>query len=237
MREIRALWPLNARLPGNSSRRCEESRVTTTGAVAKGHLHDIFGLVGIASKGGPARMYKATRSDCMLRRITFDRYEADLGDQIEIVAQSRSNNGVNDARFEYASKVLPRLAIQGLPGATFTVLPGRNRVQAVVAFDPGASVAARYDLFELDSAGGLTDLRQHVSKIDSAPLVGFAVEGVPVAAAVTRGMPTARRNVPPPPAPPPQKKAVARKKTKHRAPAAKKKATRKRAAPKSAARK
>jgi hypothetical protein len=170
----------------------------------------------------------------MLRRITFDRYEADLGDQIELVAQSQSNNGVNDARFEYANKVLPRLAIQGLPGATFTVQPGRNRVQAVVAFAPGAGAAARYDLFELDSVGGLTDLRQHVSKMDSAPLVGFAVEGVPVAAAVTRGMPAAGRTVSPPPQ---GKKAAARKKTKRRVPAAKKKTTRKRATPTSTARK
>jgi hypothetical protein len=167
----------------------------------------------------------------MLRRITFDRYEADLGDQIEIVAQSQSNNGVNDARFEYANNALPRLAIQGLPGASFIVLPGRNRVQAVVAFDPAAGAAARYDLFELDSAGGLTDLRQHVSKIDSAPLVGFAVEGVQAAAAATRGIPTAPRRVPRPP-----KKAVSRKKTKHRASPARKQTARKHAAAKTSRR-
>jgi hypothetical protein len=166
----------------------------------------------------------------MLRRITFDRYEADLGEHVEIVAQSQSNNGVNDARFEYANNALPRLAIQGLPGASFTVLPGRNRVQAVVAFDPAAGAAARYDLFELNRAGGLTDLRQHVSKIDSAPLVGFAVEGVPAGAAVTRGMATARRTVPPP------KTAVGTKKTQRRASPAKKRTARKRAAAKPAAR-
>src|SRR4051812_49658480 len=109
----------------------------------------------------------------MLRRITFDRYEADLGDQIEIVAQSQSNNGVNDARFEYANNALPRLAIQGLPGASFTVLPGRNRVQAVVAFDPAAGAAAPHDPFELGSAGGGTALRPHGSKNDPAPPFGF----------------------------------------------------------------
>lgn len=186
----------------------------------------------------------------MLRRITFDRYEADLGDQIDIVAQSQGNNGVNDARFEYANAILPRQVIQGRPGATFVVLPGRNRVQAVVAFDPGASAAARYDLFEVDNVGGLSDLRQHVTKIDSSPLIGFAVEGVAAAAAaaagVTRGMPRAEAAVPLPPQP--KKKAAARKKAK--APAATKrttrkgtkrpvarKATRKRAASKAATRK
>jgi hypothetical protein len=164
----------------------------------------------------------------MLRRITFDRYEADLGDQIQIVAKARNNNGVNDARFEYASSVLPREVIQGLPGATFTVLAGRNRVQAVVAFDPGAGGTARYDLFEVDASGGLSDLRQHVSQIDSAPLVGFAVEGVPVGAAVTRGMPIARRSVPARAG----RKTAARKKTTGRTATAKKSAG-KRATPKS----
>jgi hypothetical protein len=186
----------------------------------------------------------------MLRRITFDRYEGDLGDQIALVAQSQGNNGVNDARFEYANAVLPRQVIQGRPGATFVVLPGRNRVQAVVAFDPAASAAARYDLFEVDSVGGLTDLRQHVAKIDAAPLVGFAVEGVPVAATaaagVTRGRLRAEATVPLPPQP--KKKAATRKKTKAAAatkrttrkktkrPAAKRTATRKRAASKPATR-
>ena len=123
----------------------------------------------------------------MLRRVTSDRYEADEGDRIQIVTKAQNNNGVNDARFEYDSNVLPRETIQGLPGASFTVAKGRKRFQAVVAFDAGAKAGARYDVFEVDEVGGLTDLRQHVSKIDSSPLVGFAVEGVSVAVPVGAG--------------------------------------------------
>ena len=130
----------------------------------------------------------------MLREITFDRYGGIEGDRIQVVTQSQNNNGVNDARFEYAGNVLPREVIQGLPGASFTVEAGRKRFQAVVAFDPAAGNGARYDVFEVDAAGGLTDLRQHVSKADSSPLVGFAVEGVPVAvAAAPKSMPRAVR--------------------------------------------
>src|SRR3954470_4899095 len=36
MRGNLVLWTLNPRIPGNSSRRCEESRMTTAGVLARG---------------------------------------------------------------------------------------------------------------------------------------------------------------------------------------------------------
>jgi len=115
----------------------------------------------------------------MLKQISGDRFQADAGEQIQIVARSRNNDGVNDARFEYASSVLPRSVIQGLPGASFTVRNGRQQFQAVVMFADNAAATARYDLFEVDEVGGLSDLGQFVTADDSSPLAGFAVEGVP----------------------------------------------------------
>ena len=52
----------------------------------------------------------------MLRRVNAALFEAPAGARIEVVAQSQNNNGVNDARFEYAGRILPRETIQGLPG-------------------------------------------------------------------------------------------------------------------------
>jgi hypothetical protein len=129
----------------------------------------------------------------MLRHIVGDRFEADNGDQIQIVTRSQNNNGINDARFEYAGATLPRQTIQGQPGCTFTVRDGRKQFQAVVMFDGAATTSARYDLFEVDEVGGFVDLDRHVTKANSSPLVGLAVEGVAAEAAAA-----VRRAAPPP---------------------------------------
>src|SRR5438034_4095370 len=165
----------------------------------------------------------------MLRRIAGDRYEADAGDQIHIVTQSRSNNGVNDARFEYADDVLPRETIQGLPGCTFIVDEGRKQFQAVVTFATGVGAAARYDLFEVDEVGGLSDLDQHVTKIDSAPLVGLAIEGVAVAAAIAGRRGAARATAPPRARRAPVKARQAKRRGENRGSTARRKSTTKRA--------
>src|SRR5262245_30086509 len=120
----------------------------------------------------------------MLRHVSGNRFEADVDVDIQIVARAQNNDGVNDARFEYNNSNLTPKVIQGLPGGSFTVKNGRKQFQAVVMFAANASPSARYDLFEVDEVGGLSDLQQSVSKNDGAPLVGFAVEGVVVEAAV-----------------------------------------------------
>jgi hypothetical protein len=164
----------------------------------------------------------------MLKRVTSGRYEGNEGDVVTIVTQSQGNNGVNDARFQYAGNVLPRAASSGLPAGTFTVQRGRAQFEAVVAFDPTADNSARYDVFEVDSTGGLTDLREHLTKLDGSPLLAFAVDGVPVVAAVPKRMPGVAPAAP-------RAKTAAAKRSKPKA--ARKKTTGQAAAPKKGARK
>jgi hypothetical protein len=153
----------------------------------------------------------------MLTRVTGALFEAPAGSQVEIVARSQGNNGVEDARFEYDSVVLPRQTIMGLPGCTFTVVPTIRQFEAVVAFHPAASPAARYDLFEVNSAGGLSGLGENVTNSASAALIGFGIDGVPVPVAAA----------PPPPPPPPP---VARAAPRRPVPAPRKKVAKKRKA-------
>jgi hypothetical protein len=119
----------------------------------------------------------------MLKRVTGALFEADAGSQIQLVVQARSNNGTEAARFEYDSTVLPAQTILGHPGCTFAVVPAIRQFEAIVVFDPGAPAGARYDLFEVNSAGGLTALGENVTSGASAPLIGFGVDGVRVAVA------------------------------------------------------
>jgi hypothetical protein len=117
----------------------------------------------------------------MLRRINAAVFEGPEGARIEVVAQAQSNNGLSDARFEYAGTVLPRQTILGLPGCSFTVEDSSQRLQAVVAFDDNAPGNARYDLFEVEN-GVLSNLGKFTLKSDGSPLIAFVID--PVAAAV-----------------------------------------------------
>ena len=119
----------------------------------------------------------------MLKRVTGALFEADAGSRIQLVVQARSNNGTEAARFEYDSTVLPAQTILGHPGCTFAVVPAIRQFEAIVVFDPAAPAGARYDLFEVNSAGGLTALGENVTSGASAPLIGFGVDGVRVAVA------------------------------------------------------
>lgn len=120
----------------------------------------------------------------MLRRVNAAVFEAPVGARVEVVAESQSNNGVTDARFEYAGTVLPRDVILGLPGCSFTVESFSARLQAVVAFDDNAPGTARYDLFEVEN-GVLTSLGKFTLKSDGTPLIDFVID--PVEAAVPAG--------------------------------------------------
>jgi hypothetical protein len=124
----------------------------------------------------------------MLRRFNSALYEAPPGAQIQIVVEGQDNNGVEDARFQYGSDVLPREIILGLPGCSFTVDSSRKRLEAVVVFDPGAAGSARYDMFEVES-GVKSALGKSVTNSSSAPLMAFAVDPVAaLAAAAPIGM-------------------------------------------------
>ena len=117
----------------------------------------------------------------MLRRVNAALFEAPAGARIEVVAESRNTTGVTDARFEYAGTVLPRETISGLPGCSLTVNGTPGRLQAVVAFDPGAPGNARYDLSEVEN-GVLSTLGVFTLKSDGSPLIDFTID--PVAAAL-----------------------------------------------------
>jgi hypothetical protein len=129
----------------------------------------------------------------MLRRVNAALFQAPPGARIQVVAESQGNNGVNDARFEYAREVLRRETILGLPGCSFTVAGTDERLEAGVVFDPGAPGAARYDLFEVEN-GVKSDLRKSTKNSDSAPLISFTIEPaeVVVAAAARAGGPRRR---------------------------------------------
>jgi hypothetical protein len=123
----------------------------------------------------------------MLKRVSAALFEAPAGVQTRIVCRSTANNGVNDARFEYDGRVLPRETVAGLPGCTFLVGPSIRRFQAVVVFDPDARAGARYDLFAIGSDGEEVALDEGVTKADSAPFIDFAIEGLALTARPTRG--------------------------------------------------
>jgi hypothetical protein len=121
----------------------------------------------------------------MLKRVTGALFEGPADSQVQLVVQSQNNNGVESGRFEYDSVILPAETIQGHPGCTFTVLPSIRQFETMVVFDPASPPAARYDLFEVNSAGGLTALGESVTNAASTPAIGFGIDGVgvPVVAA------------------------------------------------------
>jgi hypothetical protein len=116
----------------------------------------------------------------MLRRVNAALFEAPPGALIRVVAEAQGNNGVNDARFEYAGQILPRETILGLPGCSFTVADFSERLEAVVVFDPGAPGSARYDLFEVEN-GVKNDLQKSTRHSESTPLISFTIDPVLVA--------------------------------------------------------
>jgi hypothetical protein len=116
----------------------------------------------------------------MLRRVNAALFEAPPGALIHVVAEAQGNNGVNDARFEYAGQILPRETMLGLPGCSFTVADSSERLEAVVVFDPGAPGSARYDLFEVEN-GVKNDLQKSTRHSDSTPLISFTIDPVLVA--------------------------------------------------------
>ena len=116
----------------------------------------------------------------MLRRVNAALFEAPPGAVIQVVADAQGNNGVNDARFEYAGQILPRVTILGLPGCSFTVADFSERLEAVVVFDPAAPASARYDLFEVEN-GVKSDLQKSTKHSDSSPLISFTIDPIFVA--------------------------------------------------------
>ncbi len=130
----------------------------------------------------------------MLKRVTGALFEGDADSDVQLVVQAQNNIGTESAKFEYDSTVLPARPIQGHPGCKFTVEASIRQFEVIVVFAPGAPSSARYDLFEVNSAGGLSPLGEFVTKAASAPLIGFGIDGLPVAAIAPRGMaPRARR--------------------------------------------
>jgi len=120
----------------------------------------------------------------MLRRVNSALFRAPAGARIQVVTQAQGNNGVNDARFEYAQQILPRETILGLPGCSFTVAGTSEGLEAVVVFDPAAPGTARYDLFEVEN-GIANALQKSVTAANASPLIGFTID--PVGALVPAG--------------------------------------------------
>ena len=162
----------------------------------------------------------------MLRRVNAALFEAPPGAVIQVVADAQGNNGVNDARFEYAGQILARETILGLPGCSFTIADFSERLEAVVVFDPGAPGSARYDLFEVEN-GVRNDLQKSTRHSDSTPLISFTID--PVMVAVSSGSRAA--------APRPLRKAARRKAARKRTAVKKKKPAKKKPARKPAKKK
>jgi len=81
----------------------------------------------------------------MLRRSgSGDQFEGTAGSEVHLfVAAVRGV--IADARFEYGG-VLATVPINGHPGCSFVVKPGRHQFRVMVRFD-----SVRYDLFQLDA--------------------------------------------------------------------------------------
>jgi hypothetical protein len=121
----------------------------------------------------------------MLRRVNAALYEGDLGERVELFVVQTGNGGVETAMFQYNGIVLPAHPIQGHPGCELTLVSGTHQFQCIVVFNPASQPAARYDLFEVNSAGGQTVLNKSVTAADPAPLIGFGIDGVGAGLAVT----------------------------------------------------
>jgi hypothetical protein len=160
----------------------------------------------------------------MLRRVNSALFEAPSGARIQVVVEAQDNNGVNDARFQYAGQILPRESILGLPGCSFTVAAVSRRFQAGVVFDPNAPAKARYDLLEVEN-GVKLDLQKSVKSSDSSPLIAFALDPRRLAVAASRGAGAAPVGPTPAAAAAPARRRAAGKKK-----VAKKRSPRKRAA-------
>jgi hypothetical protein len=126
----------------------------------------------------------------MLERINAALFRAPRGARIQIVAEPKDNNGVDDGCFEYAGILLDTEVILGLRGCSFTVASDREDFQAGVVFEPNAPQTARYDLFEVENGVKIT-LQKFVRKSDSLPEIAFTLLPLPVEAALRP--PAARR--------------------------------------------
>lgn len=124
----------------------------------------------------------------MLKRISANEFEGPTGSQVRLIVKSSNNSGVEDARFEYDSTTLGRDSHSGHPSCSFTVMRGMKTCEAVVAFASGASAGARYDLFEIDSEGGETDLEEFVTINGTLPLINIGIRGVAGAAPEARAL-------------------------------------------------
>ena len=144
----------------------------------------------------------------MLRRVNAALFEAPPGARVQLVVDSQQNNGVKDARFEYAGNTLPRQTILGLPGCTVPVANSSELLEVGVVFDPAAPGTARYDLFEVEN-GVPNALQKSVKHSDSTPLISFTIDPVAVPAVVT-GMAPAMAAAGPPNAAPAPKRAKKR---------------------------
>jgi hypothetical protein len=130
----------------------------------------------------------------MLKRINAGLFEEDEDSDIELAVKAQNNNGTEDARFDYNSTVLGRDTVQGHPGCRFKVRSGTRQFKVLVAFDPAAPAAARYDLFQVNAAGTLTAVGKSVSNTGGTALIGFGIDGVPVT--VPAGAAGGRRKMP-----------------------------------------
>ena len=158
----------------------------------------------------------------MLRRVNAALFEAPVGARIQLVVESRNNNGVNDARFEYADAILPRETIMGLPGCSFNVGAATEQLESVVAFSTTAPGSARYDLFEVEN-GVKLNLGKSARNSGGAPLIAFAID--PTVLVVPGGGIIAAQ--PPPPAGTTARRMAPKKKTAKRKTAKKKTAKKK----------
>jgi hypothetical protein len=120
----------------------------------------------------------------MLRKVNSALFEGPPGVQIQVVVESRGNNDVHDARFEYAFSQLPTETILGLPGCSFMIDGTPQILQAEVVFDSGTPGSARYDMFEVEN-GVKNNLEVPVKHSQAEPKIAFTIDPVLVEVAVT----------------------------------------------------
>jgi hypothetical protein len=129
----------------------------------------------------------------MLTRVTGALFQGDAGEKVQLFVVQQGNLGPEQATFAYNNTALQTRSVLGHPGCEVTLQAGIRQFETLVVFNPASPAAARYDLFQVNSAGGPAAMGENVTRAALTPAIGFGIDGAPVAAVVGAGSPGAPR--------------------------------------------
>jgi hypothetical protein len=118
----------------------------------------------------------------MLTRLTGALFQGDAGEKVQLFVVHQGNLGPEQATFAYNSTPQQPRNVLGHPGCELTLQTGIRQFETLVVFNPASPAAARYDLFQVNSAGGAAALGENVTRAALTHAIGFGIDGAPVAA-------------------------------------------------------